>query len=111
MYQTYLLWGWPDRFDTERCKGELLELEKKKDAEDRRRMDEADQVVAALSDRKSVATLGRWALGYYRTWYSEEVSLARYPRGYIYMTETHSICGSRADGDGWRGVSMASVCT
>lgn len=36
----HLQHGWPDRFDKEQCRAELLELEKRKDAEDRRLMDE-----------------------------------------------------------------------
>ncbi|KAI1407236.1 hypothetical protein F5Y13DRAFT_133565 [Hypoxylon sp. FL1857] len=40
VYNTYLRYGWPDHFDKQRCRAELLELEKIKDADDRRWMDE-----------------------------------------------------------------------
>ncbi|KAI0381226.1 hypothetical protein F5Y04DRAFT_86110 [Hypomontagnella monticulosa] len=38
VYNTYLRFGWPDSFDKERCRIELLALEKRKDADERRRM-------------------------------------------------------------------------
>ncbi|KAI0845919.1 hypothetical protein F5Y00DRAFT_245225, partial [Daldinia vernicosa] len=40
VYNTYLRHGWPDRFDKDRCRSELLQLEKSKDAEDKQKMDE-----------------------------------------------------------------------
>ncbi|KAI0798291.1 hypothetical protein GGR55DRAFT_684788 [Xylaria sp. FL0064] len=40
VYDAYIRHGWPNRFDKERCRAELLVLEKAKDAEDRRIMDE-----------------------------------------------------------------------
>ncbi|PVH72989.1 hypothetical protein DL98DRAFT_501701 [Cadophora sp. DSE1049] len=40
IYNMFLRHGWPDHFDKERCRVELLELEKSKDAEERKRMDE-----------------------------------------------------------------------
>ncbi|KAI1644043.1 uncharacterized protein F4817DRAFT_347908, partial [Daldinia loculata] len=40
VYNTYLRYGWPDHFDKDRCRGELLQLEESKDAEDRQKMDE-----------------------------------------------------------------------
>ncbi|KAI2464657.1 hypothetical protein F4781DRAFT_59856 [Annulohypoxylon bovei var. microspora] len=49
VYNTYLRYGWPDHFDKDRCRVELLELERTKDAEDRRLMDEANPD-AALFD-------------------------------------------------------------
>ncbi|KZV81332.1 hypothetical protein EXIGLDRAFT_613040 [Exidia glandulosa HHB12029] len=49
VYYTYLRCGWPGHFDKERCAAELLELEKSRDAEERRRMDEANPD-AALFD-------------------------------------------------------------
>lgn len=38
----YLRHGWPDYFDKERCRSELLQLEKRKDVDDRRLMDEVN---------------------------------------------------------------------
>jgi len=40
IYNTFIRHGWPDHFDKEECRNELLGLEKKKDAEERKRMDE-----------------------------------------------------------------------
>ncbi|XDG05696.1 hypothetical protein ABKA04_005311 [Annulohypoxylon sp. FPYF3050] len=40
VYNTYLRHGWPDHFDKERCRMELLRLEKSWDEDQRRRMDE-----------------------------------------------------------------------
>ncbi|KAI1101395.1 hypothetical protein F4804DRAFT_11893 [Jackrogersella minutella] len=42
VYNIYLRYGWPNHFDKERCRVELLELEKMRDAYDKRRMDEAN---------------------------------------------------------------------
>ncbi|KAI0122779.1 hypothetical protein F4814DRAFT_409881 [Daldinia grandis] len=42
VYNMYLRHGWPDRFDKDRCRSELLQLEESKDAEDRRKMDETN---------------------------------------------------------------------
>ncbi|KAI1141795.1 hypothetical protein F5Y05DRAFT_273875 [Hypoxylon sp. FL0543] len=49
VFNTYIRHGWPDNFDKERCRVELLKLEKMKWAEDRRLMDEANPD-AALFD-------------------------------------------------------------
>ncbi|KAI0976970.1 hypothetical protein F4678DRAFT_130148 [Xylaria arbuscula] len=40
IYDVYIRHGWPDHFDKGRCRGELLRLEKAKDVEERRIMDE-----------------------------------------------------------------------
>ncbi|KAI1748615.1 hypothetical protein F4782DRAFT_516771 [Xylaria castorea] len=40
VYDMYIRHGWPDRFDKERCRVELLELERAKDSEERQLMDE-----------------------------------------------------------------------
>ncbi|KAH6703100.1 hypothetical protein DL95DRAFT_396846 [Leptodontidium sp. 2 PMI_412] len=40
VYNTYLNYGWPDRFDKEACRAALLELEMKKDKDERAKMDE-----------------------------------------------------------------------
>ncbi|KAK0100842.1 hypothetical protein ONS95_007289 [Cadophora gregata] len=40
VYNTYLNYGWPDRFDKEACRAALLDQESKKNAEDRQKMDE-----------------------------------------------------------------------
>ncbi|RFU26292.1 hypothetical protein B7463_g10055, partial [Scytalidium lignicola] len=48
VYNMYLHHGWPDHFDKERCKAELLELEKRKDANERRLMDEANPDAALI---------------------------------------------------------------
>ncbi|KAI1458829.1 hypothetical protein F4805DRAFT_456539 [Annulohypoxylon moriforme] len=40
VYNTYLRHGWPDHFDKERCRAELLEMEKYRDEDERRRRDE-----------------------------------------------------------------------
>ncbi|KAI0116544.1 hypothetical protein GGR51DRAFT_555568 [Nemania sp. FL0031] len=42
IYNTYLQHGWPGQFDKEGCRAELLELEKRKNADDRGRMDQAN---------------------------------------------------------------------
>jgi hypothetical protein len=34
--------GWPDHFDKEGCRADLLELEKRKNVDDKRRRDEAN---------------------------------------------------------------------
>jgi hypothetical protein len=49
VYNTYLCHGWPDHFDKERCKAELLELEKRKDADTKQKLAEANPD-AALFD-------------------------------------------------------------
>ncbi|KAH8160822.1 hypothetical protein CIB48_g7424 [Xylaria polymorpha] len=49
VYDAYIRHGWPDVFDKQRCRVELLELEREKDAEDSRRMDEGNPD-AALFD-------------------------------------------------------------
>ncbi|KAK6069976.1 hypothetical protein SCUP234_10391 [Seiridium cupressi] len=49
VYNTYLRHGWPGHFDKEKCRAELLLLEKDKWAEDKRLMDEANPD-AELSD-------------------------------------------------------------
>ncbi|KAI1298569.1 hypothetical protein F5Y03DRAFT_269091 [Xylaria venustula] len=40
IYRVYVHHGWPGRFDKERCRDELLQVEKAKDVEQRRIMDE-----------------------------------------------------------------------
>ncbi|KAI0192117.1 hypothetical protein EV127DRAFT_427474 [Xylaria flabelliformis] len=40
VYDVYIRHGWPGRFDKKRCRVELLELEREKDSEERRLMDE-----------------------------------------------------------------------
>ncbi|KAI8959163.1 hypothetical protein F5Y11DRAFT_362083 [Daldinia sp. FL1419] len=40
VYNTYLRYGWPRHFDKDGCRSQLLRLEKTKDAEDRRKMDD-----------------------------------------------------------------------
>lgn len=49
VYNMYLRHGWPDSFDKERCRAEVMELEKSKDEDERRRMEEANPD-AALFD-------------------------------------------------------------
>ncbi|KFZ22960.1 hypothetical protein V502_02561 [Pseudogymnoascus sp. VKM F-4520 (FW-2644)] len=49
VYNTYLRHGWLDHFDKEGCKAELLELEKRKDADEMQQMAEANPD-AALFD-------------------------------------------------------------
>ncbi|KAI0888398.1 uncharacterized protein GGS22DRAFT_96735 [Annulohypoxylon maeteangense] len=39
VYNTYLRYGWPDHFDKGRCRAELLEMEKNRDADERRHRD------------------------------------------------------------------------
>ncbi|KAI0432397.1 hypothetical protein F5Y09DRAFT_149316 [Xylaria sp. FL1042] len=48
VYDAYIRHGWPDCFDKERCRAELLVLEKAKDAEDRRIMDENNPDAASF---------------------------------------------------------------
>ncbi|KAI1109679.1 hypothetical protein F5Y14DRAFT_394239 [Nemania sp. NC0429] len=49
VYNAYIRHGWPDHFDKGRCRAELLELEKAKDADEKRLMDEKNPD-AALFD-------------------------------------------------------------
>ncbi|KAI1370490.1 hypothetical protein F4677DRAFT_438352 [Hypoxylon crocopeplum] len=49
VYNTYLRHGWPDQFDKELCRAELLELGKREDEDERRRLDEVNPD-AALFD-------------------------------------------------------------
>ncbi|KAI8946202.1 hypothetical protein F4801DRAFT_77634 [Xylaria longipes] len=49
VYNAYIRHGWPDHFDKERCRIELLDLERAKDAEEKRLMDE-NNPDAALFD-------------------------------------------------------------
>ncbi|KAH8658314.1 hypothetical protein BX600DRAFT_514813 [Xylariales sp. PMI_506] len=42
VYNMHLQHGWPDHFDKDKCRADLVELEKQKDAEDRRWMDETN---------------------------------------------------------------------
>ncbi|KAI1653407.1 hypothetical protein F4813DRAFT_256030 [Daldinia decipiens] len=50
VYDTYLRHGWPDHFDKDRCRSELLQLEELHDAEEKQKLDKMNPDAADLSD-------------------------------------------------------------